>query len=288
MPPTTKTKAIPKASCYFVCGILPSAFYIYTVSNTPLTITFLGTGTSSGVPMIACNCRVCTSNDKRDNRLRSSILVQSPTTTLVVDTTPDFRFQMLRAKVKKLDSVLFTHSHKDHIAGLDDIRAFNYLQQQPMQVFANQMTIEGLMREFAYAFADKKYPGVPDIGLNTITEESFVIGDIPVTPILVWHLKMPVYGFRFGAFTYITDANRIDEEERKKIVGSQAVVLNALRKEPHISHFNLSEAIQVADDLDIPEAYFTHISHQLGRHADIEKELPPGRHLAYDGLVLKF
>jgi phosphoribosyl 1,2-cyclic phosphate phosphodiesterase len=251
-----------------------------------LTITFLGTGTSSGVPMIACGCYVCTSTDKKDKRLRSSILVQSPTTTIVIDTTPDFRYQMLRANVKKLDAVLFTHPHKDHIAGLDDIRAFNYLQQQSMQVYANQMTIDGLMREFAYAFADKKYPGIPEIDLNTITDEPFYIGDIPVTPILVWHLKMPVYGYRFGHFTYITDANRIDESEKQKILGCQILVLNALRREPHISHFSLSEAINLANELSIPDAYFTHISHQLGRHSDVEKELPSGRHLAHDGLIL--
>jgi phosphoribosyl 1,2-cyclic phosphate phosphodiesterase len=252
-----------------------------------LTITFLGTGTSSGVPMIACSCYVCTSTDKKDKRLRSSILVQSPTTTIVVDTTPDFRYQMLRAQVKKLDAVLYTHPHKDHIAGLDDIRAFNYLQQQSMQVYANQMTIDGLMREFAYAFADKKYPGIPELDLNTITEEPFYIGDIPVIPIMVWHLKMPVYGFRFGHFTYITDANRIEEAERKKIIGCQILVLNALRREPHISHFSLGEAVGLANELAIPDAYFTHISHQLGRHCEVEKELPPGRHLAHDGLILK-
>lgn len=252
-----------------------------------MTITFLGTGTSSGVPMIACGCYVCTSTDKKDKRLRSSILVQSPTTTVVIDTTPDFRYQMLRAQVKKLDAILFTHPHKDHIAGLDDVRAFNYLQQQSMQVYANQMTVDGLMREFAYAFADKKYPGIPEIDLNVITEEPFYIGDIPVTPIMVWHLKMPVYGFRFGHFTYITDANRIEETEKQKIAGCQVLVVNALRKEPHISHFTLSEAIGLANELKVPNAYFTHISHQLGRHVEIEQELPPGRSLAYDGLVLK-
>jgi phosphoribosyl 1,2-cyclic phosphate phosphodiesterase len=236
--------------------------------------------------MIACGCYVCTSPDKKDKRLRSSVLVQSPKTTIVIDTTPDFRYQMLRAQVKKLDAVLFTHPHKDHIAGLDDVRAFNYLQQQSMKVFANQMTIDSLMREFAYAFADKKYPGIPELDLNTITEEPFYIGDIPVTPIMVWHLKMPVYGFRFGPFTYITDANRIEDAEKEKIVGSQVLVLNALRKESHISHFSLGEAVSLANELSIPEAYFTHISHQLGRHNDVEKELPPGRHLSYDSLTL--
>jgi phosphoribosyl 1,2-cyclic phosphate phosphodiesterase len=236
--------------------------------------------------MIACECPVCTSEDRRDNRLRSSILVQSPTTTLVVDTTPDFRYQMLRAKVKHLDAIIFTHPHKDHIAGLDDVRAYNFFTRRPMEIFANEMTQEVIIREFPYAFADTKYPGVPEIHLNTIAFDEFVVGDIPVQPILVWHMKMPVLGFRFGHFTYITDANRIDEAEKQKIRGSKVVVLNALRKEPHISHFTLGEAVAVVKELAIPEAYFTHISHQLGKHADIKKELPKGIELAYDGLVL--
>ncbi len=237
--------------------------------------------------MIGCHCEVCTSDDRRNNRLRSSILVQSATTTIVVDTTPDFRYQMLRAKVANLDAVLYTHPHKDHIAGLDDVRAYNYFQEQPMQVFANQMTIDALMREFAYAFADKKYPGVPNLDLNTIALDPFVVGDIPVTPILVWHLKMPVWAFRFGNFTYITDANKIEESEKEKIWGCHTIVLNALRREKHISHFSLDEAVGLVQELQVPAAYFTHISHQLGLHAEIDAELPEGIHLAYDGLQLK-
>jgi phosphoribosyl 1,2-cyclic phosphate phosphodiesterase len=236
--------------------------------------------------MIACDCEVCTSPAKEDKRLRSSILVESEHTTIVVDTTPDFRMQMLRENVKTLDAVLFTHPHKDHIAGLDDVRAYNFFQEQAMQIYANQMTIDGLMREFAYAFADKKYPGVPNLELNTINLDPFIIGDIPVIPVLVWHLKMPVYGFRFGKFTYITDANMIEESEMEKIWGSEVLVLNALRKEKHISHYNLNEAIDMVDKLQIQKGYFTHISHQLGRHADIESLLPENRHLAYDGLVI--
>lgn len=237
--------------------------------------------------MIACPCDVCSSADKKDKRLRSSILVQSATTTFVVDTTPDFRYQMLRAGIKKLDAVLFTHPHKDHIAGLDDVRAFNYFQQKPMDIYANSLTEEAIKREFAYAFSDKKYPGIPSLNLITIDENPFFIGDIPVKPVLVWHLKMPVLGFRFGNFTYITDANRIDEDEKEKIKGSHAMVLNALRKEKHISHFTLDEAIALVNELAVPNAYFTHISHQLGRHINVNAILPKGIELAFDGLELQ-
>lgn len=253
-----------------------------------LKITFLGTGTSSGVPMIGCNCDVCTSADKKDKRLRSSILVESETTSIVVDTTPDFRYQMLRADVKKLDAILFTHPHKDHIAGLDDVRAYNYFQQKPMELYANSLTEEAIKREFAYAFSDKKYPGLPNLNLNTIDESPFMVGDIPVVPVLVWHLKMPVFGFRFGRFTYITDANRIDNEEKGKIKGSDTMVLNALRKESHISHFTLNEAVVLVEELAVPAAYFTHISHQLGKHENVNAELPHGIELAYDQLQLFF
>ena len=253
-----------------------------------IKITFLGTGTSGGVPMIGCSCYVCTSPDEKDKRLRSSILVQSETTTLVVDTTPDFRTQMLREKVKKLDAVIFTHPHKDHIAGLDDVKAYNFFQKKPMDVYANDLTQEALKREFSYIFADKKYPGVPSIHMHTITDKTFMVGDIPVTPILVYHLKMPVLGFRFGKFTYITDANRIDDEEKQKIIGSDMLVLNALRKTPHISHFDLQQAVDLVNEMEIPHAYFTHVSHQLGTHEEINKELQPNRQLAWDGLQLEY
>lgn len=253
-----------------------------------LTITFLGTGTSSGVPMVACSCHVCTSPDNKDKRLRSSILIQSSTTSIVVDTTPDFRYQMLRAKIKNLDAVLFTHPHKDHVAGLDDIRPFNYFQHKAMQVYANSLTEETIIREFAYAFADKKHQGLPEINLNTINGAPFYVGDIPVVPVEVWHHKMPVLGFRFGKFTYITDANRIEEEEKEKIRGSEVIVLNALRKEKHISHFTLDEAIAEVQALKIPKAYLTHISHQLGRHEEVSADLPYGFELAWDGMQLFF
>ena len=237
--------------------------------------------------MIGCDCEVCTSNDKKDNRLRSSVLIQSATTTIVIDSTPDFRYQMLRAKVKKLDAILFTHPHKDHIAGLDDVRAFNFFTGKPMQVFANEMTQEVIIREFPYAFADVKYPGLPEIRLNTIALDPFEIGDIPVVPVLVWHLKMPVLGFRFGRFTYITDANRVEDVEKDKIRGTELLVLNALRREKHLSHFSLEEAIGLVNELQIDTAYFTHISHQLGKHKLVNDLLPKGKQLAWDGLELE-
>lgn len=249
-----------------------------------ITITILGSGTSSGVPMIGCDCRVCTSADPKDKRLRSSILVRSGNTTICVDTGPDFRYQMLRAGVKNLDAVLFTHPHKDHVAGLDDVRAFNFFSGKAMPVYANELTTSVLMREFPYAFSEHKYPGVPEIELNIIDTTPFVIGDISIIPIMVWHLKMPVYGFRFGNFTYVTDANRIDAPELEKIKGSEVLVLNTLRKEKHISHFTLNEGIALAQSLNIPQTYFTHISHQMGLHKEVMKELPNGIELAYDGL----
>ena len=256
------------------------------MSYPELKITFLGTGTSSGVPMIGCHCEVCRSSDVKDRRLRSSILVQSELTTLVVDTTPDFRYQMLREKVDKLDAVIFTHPHKDHIAGLDDIKAYNFFLKKPMEIFANSLTELALRREFVYIFADKKYPGVPKVNLNLIGDTPFWVGDILVEPVLVHHLKMPVLGFRFNGFTYITDENRIDEIEKEKIKSSHTIVLNALRKEQHISHYNLKEAIEVVDDLQIPNAFFTHISHQMGKHEDVNKRLPDNRKLAWDKLIL--
>lgn len=252
----------------------------------PLKITFLGTGTSSGVPMIACDCEVCKSDDLKDNRLRSSIMVQSATTTIIVDTTPDFRYQMLRENVTKIDAILFTHPHKDHVAGMDDIKAFNFFQQKAIDVYANELTQTALKSEFHYIFASHKYPGVPDVVLHDIAENKFIIGDIPVIAIKAWHLHMPVLGFRFGDFTYITDANRIDAEEKEKIKGSKVLVLNALRAKKHISHFTLQEAIDLATELKIPRAYFTHISHQLGLHETISKTLPVSCALAYDGLQL--
>lgn len=249
-----------------------------------LTIEFLGTGTSSGVPMVACKCAVCLSNNKQDKRLRSSIHIQSSSASVVIDTTPDFRYQMLRAKIEKLDAVVFTHSHKDHIAGLDDVKAYNFIHQSIMPLYANQETAHAIQRDFYYAFAEKKYPGVPSLELHIKDNSPFHIGDMEFIPIQVKHLNMDVTGYRIGDFTYITDANFIAEEEKQKIRGSKVLVLNALRKEKHLSHFTLQEAIDLAVELQVPVTYFTHISHQLGLHEEISQELPAGMFLAYDGL----
>ncbi|MBP6456694.1 MAG: MBL fold metallo-hydrolase [Chitinophagaceae bacterium] len=253
-----------------------------------MEITFLGTGTSQGVPIIACKCNVCSSENKKDNRLRSSIHIQENEISIVIDTGPDFRFQMLRENIQHLDAVVFSHSHKDHTAGLDDIRAFNYKQHSPIDVFANLRTQQDLKKEFEYIFADNKYPGIPEINFQTIDKEkNFKIKNLNFTPIEVMHYKLPVLGFRIKNFTYITDANFISENEKEKIKGSKILVLNALRIEKHISHFSLQEAIDLALELKVPTVYFTHISHLLGLHKDVEKILPKNIFLAYDGLKLK-
>lgn len=251
-----------------------------------MTITFLGTGTSQGVPVIACGCEVCTSADKRDKRLRSSILVEGDKT-VVIDSGPDFRYQMLRANVQHLDALVFTHEHKDHVAGMDDIRAFNYKQNSPIDVWAEERVQLAIKKEFHYIFTEFKYPGIPQINLNAITNEPFLIGDIKFIPIEVMHYKLPVKGFRINDFTYITDAKTISDSEKQLIKGSSILVINALQKQTHISHFTLEEAITFAQEIGAERTYFTHISHRLGRHEDISKDLPLGIELAYDGLKLE-
>lgn len=238
--------------------------------------------------MVGCRCEVCSSPNFKDKRLRSSILVQSATTTLVVDAGPDFRQQMLTNNVEKLDAILLTHSHKDHIAGLDDVRAYNYFQQKPMDVYATDATLRRVKAEFDYAFADVKYAGVPSIQLHSLNDNDFFrVGNMEIQPIPVWHMYMPVIGFRIGDFTYITDANRIEDSAKERIKGSKVLVLNALRKEKHISHFTLQEALDLADELQIPQVYLVHLSHQMGLHDVVSQELPSGRFLAYDGLKIK-
>lgn len=252
-----------------------------------LKVTFLGSGTSQGVPVIACHCEVCKSSDSKDKRLRSSVLVESGSTSLVIDTGPDFRQQMLNVKQEKLDAVLFTHEHKDHIAGLDDVRAFNYVQNKAMEVYCTDRVSIALKREFHYVFSGDDYPGIPRINLNIINDKEFNINDLRISPINVLHYKMPVFGFRIGDFTYITDAKTIPEEEKDKIRGTKVLVLNALRKHDHISHFTLDQAIDMVKELKPEVAYFTHISHYLGKHEDVRKDLPDNIHLAYDGLCIE-
>jgi phosphoribosyl 1,2-cyclic phosphate phosphodiesterase len=248
-----------------------------------MKLTFLGTGTSSGVPMIGCSCPVCRSLDYRDQRLRVSVHLEVAGRSLVVDTGPDFRQQMLRAHISQLDGILFTHEHKDHTAGLDDVRAFNFRQQEEMPIFAEPRVIEQLKREFAYIFAEHKYPGVPQVSLHAITDDQqlFDVLGLAVQPLRAIHYKLPVLGFRIGGLAYLTDANRLPTTTMEQLRGADTIVLNALRHEPHISHFTLGE------ELKPRRAYLTHISHQLGRHREVEATLPPWVRLAYDGLVVE-
>ncbi len=252
-----------------------------------MKITFLGTGTSQGVPVIACSCDVCTSTDQRDKRLRCSILIELNGRNVVVDTGPDFRQQMLREHITKLDAVLYTHEHKDHIAGLDDIRAFNFFQKKYMDLYLSAHVEEALRREFAYIFAEDKYPGIPLINLHRITTNPFELFGELFTPILVEHYLMPVYGYRINDFCYVTDAKKIASEEIDKMKGSKVIVLNALRKETHVSHLTLDEAVSILNYLKPERAYLTHISHQLGRQEEIEREIPDFIRLAYDGLTIE-
>lgn len=251
-----------------------------------MKITFLGTGTSQGVPLISCDCMVCSSSDPKDKRLRSSILIEEKGKTIVIDTGPDFRQQMLRERIKNLDAVVFTHEHKDHTAGFDDIRAFNYINNKKMDVYASARVQEAIRREFAYIFSDFKYPGIPEINLHLLENKLMDIEGVRFLPIEVMHYKLPVFGFRIQDFTYITDANYISDVEKEKIKGTKVLVLNALRREPHISHYTLKEAIELVEEIQPERAYFTHISHQLGLHSDVQKELSPAIELAYDGLKI--
>lgn len=252
-----------------------------------MIVTFLGTGTSQGIPVIACECEICKSLDYRDKRLRTSIHIDIDGKSLIVDSGPDFRQQVLRERIKHLDALIFTHEHKDHTAGMDDVRGFNYKMKKDVQVYAVPRVIEHLKREFAYVFAEDRYPGVPQIEINAIENKPMNIAGIPVTPIEVLHYKLPVMGFRIGDFTYITDAKTIAENELEKIKGSKVLVLNALRKEEHISHFSLDQAIEVINNINPEKAYLTHLSHQMGLHKDVSEKLPERVEIAYDGLKIE-
>ena len=252
-----------------------------------MKITFLGTGTSQGIPVIGCKCVVCQSTDKRDHRLRVSVWVKTADKSIVIDSGPDFRYQMLRAGVDDLDAILYTHEHKDHVAGLDDIRPYNYILKKRIDIYATERVQEALRREFQYIFADTKYHGLPQINLHTITDEPFAIGENAIIPFEVMHYKLPILGYRIGDFTYITDAKTISEASLEKIKGTKVLVLNALQKEDHISHLTFSEAIELANKVGAEMTYFTHISHNLGLHEAVSKELPAHIQLAYDGLTIE-
>ncbi|MBW6479392.1 MAG: MBL fold metallo-hydrolase [Bacteroidales bacterium] len=252
-----------------------------------MKVTILGTGTSQGVPVVACDCRVCKSSDSLDQRLRTAVMIETGNNTFVIDAGPDFRQQMLREKVKKVDALLITHNHKDHTGGLDDVRAFNWVLKKPMEVFARDSVLKSIKKDFDYAFEEEKYPGVPQINLHTITNKPFEILGEKIIPIDAMHARMPIFGFRIGDFSYLTDASIIKPEELDKMKGSKFIIINALRKEKHYSHFNLQEAIDILQYLKPEKGYLTHISHQMGLHVEVSKELPAGIELAYDGLKIE-
>jgi phosphoribosyl 1,2-cyclic phosphate phosphodiesterase len=252
-----------------------------------LKITFLGTGTSQGVPVIGCECPACRSDDPLDSRLRTSALLETGDMRLVIDTGPDFRQQMLSAGANRLNAVLFTHEHRDHIAGLDDIRAYNFIQQSPMDIYAEDRVIRALTGMFPYIFAEKKYPGVPQVRMHAIDSSPFQVGSLEVIPIRMMHYRLPVLGFRIGEFAYLTDANYIAEQEKEKLFGVKYLVVNALRRETHISHFTLDQALELIRELSPRNAYLTHISHQMGPAREWATDLPAPVQAAYDGLVLE-
>ena len=249
-----------------------------------MKVTFLGTGTSQGVPVIACDCQTCASEDSRDKRLRTSLLIEGNGTTVVIDAGPDFRQQMLRENIKRLDAILLTHEHKDHISGMDDVRAFNYRSRDAIDIYAEERVQRAIRKEYSYVFAEYQYPGIPKMRLNTINDNEFNIGNLSIVPVRVFHYRLPVYGFRIRDMAYITDANYIPEISVEKIIGVEYLIINALRKEKHISHFNLQEALDFIAKISPRKAYITHISHQMGLYKNLAEEMPPGIIVAYDGL----
>ena len=249
---------------------------------------FLGTGTSQGIPVIGSTHFVCLSDDAKDKRLRVAVWIHDEDFSVVIDCGPDFRQQMLNHQVKSLRAVIFTHEHKDHLAGLDDVRAFNYKEQRDMEVFCTEAVEIALRREFQYVFSNDRYPGIPSIQINRIENKAFELPNgLTLLPIEVLHYKMPVFGYRIGDFTYITDAKTISETEKQKVKGTKILIVNALHRSEHISHFNLDEALAFITEIKPEKAYLTHISHLFGKHQEIEKELPPNVFLAYDGMTLE-
>lgn len=252
-----------------------------------MKVTFLGTGTSQGVPPIGCESAVCLSDNPKDKRLRASIWVEWRGKSLVVDAGPDFRYQLIRAGLKRLDALLFTHEHRDHTGGLDDIRPFNYLQEGKVQVYCSSRVHKAFQSQYDYIFEEHPYPGIPLIDFHLIENGLFHAAELPITAVEVLHYKLPVHGFVFDKFAYITDANFISEEQKSLLYDKEVLVLNALRKEKHISHFTLEEAVSLAMELRAKKVYFTHMSHQIGFHEEVNASLPSHMQLAYDGLVLE-
>lgn len=251
-----------------------------------MKITFLGTGTSQGIPIIGSDHPVCKSNDPKDKRLRVSVLLEWEDHSYVIDCGPDFRQQMIANDVKKIDGILFTHEHNDHVIGLDDVRPF-YFRQGDISIYSHPRVLKALKKRFEYVFQiENKYPGAPTLDVNEIDDSPFSIASKTVTPINVWHGKLQVYAFRIDDFAYVTDAKTIDPSEKKKLTGVKTLVVNALRKDPHHSHFNLEEALKFIDEINPERAYLTHISHLLGFHDEVERELPDHVHLAYDNLSI--
>ncbi len=252
-----------------------------------MKLTFLGTGTSQGVPMIACPCEVCASTDLHDKRLRTSALVQTRGLNIVIDAGPDFRTQMLAAGVKHLDAILLTHEHKDHTGGLDDIRAYNYFDRVPVDVWATERVQNAVRRDYAYAFEPDPYPGAPEMTLHSIGEGPFDVKGVRIIPVTGRHSTLPVTGFRIGEVAYLTDFNGIDDTEIEKLKGVKILVVNALGHKLHPSHFNIDQAVELSRKVGAERTYLTHIAHRMGRFSDIEPTLPEGVHLAYDNLTIE-
>lgn len=256
-------------------------------SKNSMRVTFLGTGTSIGVPVVACNCVVCKSTDLRDKRFRTSAMLTINGRNIVIDCGPDFRIQMLRHNVEDIDAIVFTHGHRDHIAGLDDIRAFNYILNKNIDVYGSAEVLEAIRIEFPYIFTETRFFGAPQLVTHCIENKPFVVNNVKFIPVEVMHNKLSVFGFRVQDFTYITDASSISDEEISKASGTKVLVLNALRNSRHVSHFSLSEAIEVIDKIQPERAYLTHISHFLGLHEEVEIKLPAHIRLAHDNLVVE-